>query len=529
MDPSLDHLVEFAVVTATLCLLLVSFFVEQTARRRRSVEWAFYVLGLISVASFFNFGLGEVRRQGRHVHYHEQFHFYLGSKYLPEVRYDGLYDATLVAAKESHWPEQPHLRRRDLSEFRMVSDLLPAERRDEIRERFSPERWRQFRRDASLFFLHHRPGAYVKDHGNTGSPAWAMVAGWFTRSLEWGPTSAFVLGCLDLILLLLLFATVGWIFGARVAALTAIVGLSVPLVYTYLGGSILRMDWIFALGMSVCLFERGSYRGAGIFLGYAIASKPFAAVVVVPLGFRLLADAIRERQVDRGRLRYVGYAILGLVLAVLLSSLYFGDAKLWDDYAERVTKTFHADYYRNNHSLRDVFLQVVHEPASALDPLPESVATRDPTVSVQDVRGGLLAAQLLCIAALGIVAIRNPVRVAFALGPLALFVLLVTNRYYWQVWMISAVALAPTYRRDWRHAAFLGGILVWLAAGHGLRFSSLGLDREFGGYFGSFNLTLLGAAVVGLEAISWCRQGGSLLRVTQSSACGGSSAGRRRS
>jgi hypothetical protein len=506
MDPTLDHALELIVVGASLCVLLVSFFFERTAAPWKLFAWIFGTLALLSVANFFNFGFGEIRRGGRPVHRHEQFHFFLGSKYLTEVRYDGLYDAALIAANEERQLRRSGVRRRDLSAYKIVSGPIPEARRAEIRGRFTEERWRDFRRDANVFFTWQPPGAYVKDHGNTGSPAWAMLAGSFTRNFDYDPASALLFASLDTILLSILFGTVWWTFGGRVLALTMIVGLSVPLVHTYLGGSIMRMDWIVALGLSVCLFEKRHYRTAGLLLGYAVASKLLAGIMVLPLGLWLVADAIRARRVDRGHLRYVVFAVLGLAVFVALSAAYFADADLWQDYAHRALRTYEAKYYPNNHSFRDVFLEAAHRPRSLWNPLPRSPAARDPDVFIGDLRGRFVAAQILLLAALGIVAIRNPVRVAFALGPLALFVLLVTNRYYWQVWTIAALALAPTHRRDWRHTAFLTAILCWSGCGHLLRFSSLELDVLAGGYFGSFNLAVLGASVIAFELIAWRRQ-----------------------
>jgi uncharacterized membrane protein len=388
----------------------------------------------------------------------------------------------------------------------MVEGLIPPGREAEIRERFTPERWQEFRRDTNYLVSGKTRGSYFKDHGNTGSPAWAMTASLFTENLPYNRASAHVFGSLDMLLLLILFVTVWRTFGERVLALTMIVGMSVPLVYTYLGGSILRMDWIFALGMSVCFFEQRRFRTAGVFLGYAVAAKLLAGVMVLPLGLRLLAEAIGERRVNRDHLRYVVFAVAGLVAFVLLAALYFTDMQLWPDYFERMLKTFRAKYYAHNHSFRDVFLQLVHHPWEAWKPLPESVAARDPDVFIQDVRGSFVVAQIVLFAGLCIVAVRNPVRVAFALGPLALFVLLVTNRYYWQVWMISALALAPTYRQDWRHTAFLAGIFCWLGAGHLLKLSSLDLDWKLGGYLGSYGLSWIGAALLCVELISWHRR-----------------------
>jgi hypothetical protein len=331
-----------------------------------------------------------------------------------------------------------------------------------------------------------------------------MVAGLFTNTIPLSKASTRVFGSLDLLLLLILFVTVRHTFGQRAMALTMIVGLSVPLVYRLLGGSILRMDWLFALGMSLCLFGKRRFRTAGVFLGYAVASKVLAAAMVAPLGLLFLVRAVHERHVDRDQLRYVLFAVIGLGSFVALSALYFADFELWRDYAARIYETSQEGYYPRQHSFRDLFLQAVHSPTSAWEPIPREIASADRTVAIDQVRGGFVAAQILLIGGLMFVATRSPVRVAFALGPLLVFVLLVSNRYYWQMWMISAIALAPTYRRDWRHAAFLVAIVVWLGVGHVAVLAWLYRPRA--AHFGSFGLFWVGAAVVGLEVVSWYRQ-----------------------
>jgi hypothetical protein len=40
------------------------------------------------------------RRMGTPVHYRDAFHYFMGAKYLPELGYTRLYDATLVAGRE---------------------------------------------------------------------------------------------------------------------------------------------------------------------------------------------------------------------------------------------------------------------------------------------------------------------------------------------------------------------------------------------------------------------------------------------
>jgi hypothetical protein len=90
------------------------------------------------------------------------------------------------------------------------------------------------------------------------------------------------------------------------------------------------------------------------------------------------------------------------------------------------------------------------------------------------------------------------------LGPLAVFVLLVTNRYYWQMWLISAIVLAPTYVESRRHMTFLMAIVAWLVAEHAIELTAHAVWK--GGYFGSYLLFWLCVLLVGLESVSWYRE-----------------------
>jgi hypothetical protein len=492
MRPLIDHTLELVALGAFLCVLLASVFAERTARQRKVVTWILLGLAALSVGNFYNF-------KSVQIHDWEQFHFYLGSKYLNEVRYDRIYEAAILAATDDGYLRDRRVTFREPMTFRMYRMPLPKAREVATRGRFTPERWQEFRRDVRSIF--HT--AYLNDHGNTGSPSWAMAAGLVTRSLPYNRASARVFANLDTLALLILFVTVWRTFGARAMALTMMVGLSVPLVYARLGGSILRMDWLCTLGMSVCFFEKRHFRTAGMLRGYAVSAKVLAGVMVLPFGIRFVVRTIRDRTIDRDHLRYVLFSVMGLGLFVVLSVAYFGDIELWQDYLRRLATTFQENYYYNQHSFRDLFLQAVHRPESVWHPLPEVVASADRSIVIDDVRGRFVAAQIVLLAALGFVAVRNPVRVAFALGPLAVFVVLVTNRYYWQMWMISALILAPTYRKDWRHAAFMVAIVAWLGAAHAVELTSFG--PKMGGYFGSYGLFWLGAALLSLELILWYR------------------------
>lgn len=498
MGKSLENVPELIVVVAALVLVLASFSLEGSAAKRGRVSASFVLLGLLSAACFINFGA--FRGRGVTVHEHEQFHFWLGSKYLPELRYDAIYEAVILASGEASQLRGGDLRYRDPLTFAWKTLPISPQREAEIRGRFTPRRWLAFQQDARRLW---KP-KYLDDHGNTGSPAWAMTAGLFTRFLPLTSKTQAWLGFLDLALLALLFAAVGLTLGPRVAGLAMVCSFTVPLVFTYLNGSILRMDWLVALGVSVCLFEKRQFRTAGVFLGYAVASKLLAAVMVLPLGLRIAVETVRRRRPDPDQLRYVVFALGGLALFVLLSAAFFGDFALWPDYARRMLATLHEKYYMRNHSLRDLFLQVYHMPGGAWHPLPDRLAAVQPSVFIGQVRGAFLVTQLTLLGGLVFVACRNPPRFALALGPLAVFLLLVSNRYYWQMWLISAIALVPAYRKEWRSMALLVAILAWIGS---MQFVSLTLlDVPRGGYFGSYGLLLICAGLMIAELYTWIRQ-----------------------
>jgi hypothetical protein len=100
-----------------------------------------WVLALVAVAAYYNFG---GFHQPGWIHHWEQFHYQLGSKYFPELGYDGLYAASLTAQTESR-PDvdlQPWARDLRTNRVELTQEILAHGR--EVKERFTPARWREF-------------------------------------------------------------------------------------------------------------------------------------------------------------------------------------------------------------------------------------------------------------------------------------------------------------------------------------------------------------------------------------------------
>jgi hypothetical protein len=85
--------------------------------RRRDVVLA--SLTALGAAGYINFGAFHTDRSWLHIY--DQYHHVIGSKYFPEVGYDGLYAATLLAYQENDPAFVPPARVRDLSTREKVS------------------------------------------------------------------------------------------------------------------------------------------------------------------------------------------------------------------------------------------------------------------------------------------------------------------------------------------------------------------------------------------------------------------------
>ncbi|MBU1896477.1 hypothetical protein KKB55_01750 [Myxococcota bacterium] len=526
MNIFIAAILKIVLLEAFIALLWVTFFFDRTPKTRRALSVGFITLGLLSALAYFNFGFLRGEREAL-IHAHEQFHFVLGSKYLHEVRYDGLYEAADLVLREQRGQGAREIR--DPMTFRLKApDPVP-----EVRARFSDARWAGFTEDVAFYLQGARrlggacqqapptcppdqicregrcaPGPWqvsarvMSDHGNTGSPAWAMIASLFTRSVTLTPQIARLFGGLDVILMVILFLTIGLTFGPRVAGIAALFTLLPLHAYDWLGGSLLRLDWLFAAGLSVSLYHQKRYRLAGLLLGYAVITKLFVGLMALGLGIHFIAEAMRARRIERGHAELVGFALLGVGLAVGLSAGYYGGLRIWDDYIQRILVTFHEKYYNSQYSLRDVALQLQHQGWRALlNPAPSAplaIAAARPEIHARDfilglslLRGGFALGIIIWIARA-----RDGVQ-AFGAGVLLIYIALITNIYYWQMFGLLALGLARAPLR-WGNLLGLTGLALLLMAEY--LFVHLAGLRHALGYFGSY-LLALGLALLTLTQL----------------------------
>ena len=163
----------FRLARLLLLVLLATVFLLLARGRPVSRRLRLLVLALLAVAAlgFVNFGFFHPGRG--HVHYWDAFHYFMGAKYLPELGYTRLYEATYVAGRElGAFDYVTHLR--DLETY-TLRDAISIDR-SAVRSRFRPERWEAFKRDLTYWGPHiNEWRGLLQDHGYNDPPPRALL------------------------------------------------------------------------------------------------------------------------------------------------------------------------------------------------------------------------------------------------------------------------------------------------------------------------------------------------------------------
>ncbi|MBK7858893.1 MAG: hypothetical protein IPJ65_09800 [Archangiaceae bacterium] len=492
MNHFISGIIKIIILEAQVGLLLVDALTKGQFERHKKL--AFLLLSASMVLAWTNFG--QLNGTGlRLVHHHEQFHFYLGAKYQAEVGWFDLYRAAAIADSETTRALRiDKLRDNETFELEPISKAF--EDRDRIVGRFGP-RWEDFKRDWVLLMTppnqaeldaceatkcndvgtlldcrarceqdrnnqvaqwRGRFNAILQDHGNSNSPAWAVIAHPIAMLVPWSPNGQALLGWLDMALMALLWWYVFKTFDWKVTAIALLMWATPPLVFPYLAGSFLRWDWLFALGMTVCMMKREKWLYAGLFFGFAVATKLFPIWFGVALALRAGVTCWRDKKLHAKYRQMVAGTLISGVASVVLAALMFGGFWVWSDYKRRIDAAVHERFYNNQYSLKTVYLQISESSAGELAThwlFPAEMKQQRTDVDIADHQVGFKLFQLLFTFAILLLVLRTDEIGAFTLGPMLVFTWLTVNMYYWNMFGLMALGLA---RREGQKPA-LGALM----------------------------------------------------------------------
>ena len=256
------------------------------------------------------------------IHGWDTFHYFIGSKYFKELHYERLYECVAMADAE-----EPPLRRR--VELRKLTNLRTnvVETTDDIlahpercKAHFTPARWEAFRQDLRYFRTLENPRRWddaQTDHGFNGTPVWNILgtapdqpraAG---QSPDRGRSRQHRCRVAD-------HHDGTAVVGLRLArgdrgADRVCHQLSVALVLDR--RIYLRWDWLFWMGVGVCMMKKERLFWAGAAIMYAALLRIFPGFLFVAPLIALLVHYVKTRAWDRRFVRlFMGAAVAFAVL-----------------------------------------------------------------------------------------------------------------------------------------------------------------------------------------------------------------------
>ena len=308
-------------------------------RRHRQLQDALLLgLGLAAGLGWWNFSAFNHPGFG---HPSDTFHYYVGSKYFPELGYQRLYLCTAVADAEAGLRSQVEARSlRDLASNQLVSAAIATQHPETCTARFSPERWAAFAHDIGWFRSRvpaRRWQAMQTDHGYNATPLWTALGGGLANRVPASDASILALRLIDPLLLAALWLAVTLCFGWRAACVAALYwGTNYPAQYGWTGGSFLRQGWLAASVLALCALRRGRPATAGALLAVATGLRIFPIFILAALGIQALVAMFRAGRVGLAPAhRRLAAGALAAGGALFAFSLLSGDgARAWSAFIE---------------------------------------------------------------------------------------------------------------------------------------------------------------------------------------------------
>jgi hypothetical protein len=329
----------FAALESAFAVRRLSGAARQIARR--VLMGVLAVSAVFAVATYVDFG---IFRYDTYLNEWDFYHYYVGTKYAPELGYTHLYGATLLADAETGLRyRNPQGEIRDLATAQIRDVRSVAAEAGRYRQRFSEARWREFVADIAWFKVQlpeKRWSLVLADHGYNGTPAWSfVVGGLLTRHLSVRePVGRWLMLFLDPLLLLATVAVVGWAFGVRTALLMVLfIGTHYLMSWGHLKGALLRTDFAMCSVLAVCFVKKARYELAGVFLGWAVLSRVFPAFLLVGPVVLLVSELVRSRQLNRPLFRLLFASATTMAVVVLASCAYFGGTAIWHEWSSKIS------------------------------------------------------------------------------------------------------------------------------------------------------------------------------------------------
>jgi len=359
-----------ALVALLAIIILVSMNLPYKIKLNQKLGISFLaLLALISVGVYYHFGHLQFRNvkseRQTMVHLWDMRVYFPVAKYFEELHFNGLYLACLQAYLDDHpnttETELSQVRLRNLNNNEIDRGIDVVTDAQNIKSRFTPERWKEFRHDMRWFEEAMGSNDYLgsmTDHGGNATPVWMLGAHYLFKKSKDIEKTLSLTALLDPLLLLFLFVVIGRTFGL-VPMFVCMIVFGCTDYYRFgsnLAGSTLRQDWLVAMGLGVCALRTKKHFLGGILIAYSALIRAFPATAVFFLGAPLLWELpdLSSSKKIRPFLKTALGVLVCVSLLFTLTSLKFSYKNSWQVWFQKIT--LHADKPNVNHlGFRNLF------------------------------------------------------------------------------------------------------------------------------------------------------------------------------
>jgi hypothetical protein len=303
--------------------LLFSIARRMGARGRRGIYIAFVMLAALSWTQFGKFNGGDP------LHTWDAFHYFMGTKYFPEVGYFDLYRCGAAAEREAgHGDPLDTMLIRDVENNRLYPGDWTRTPAGRCRASFSKARWTAFKADLGKFrslFVGHTLAEAFSDHGFNATPlnvVWLRV---WTHDLTVTTPHLIGLAQLDSVALAATVAVLWWGFGALPGVVAALfLGMGGFWSYHWVGGCIGRHTWLFFCALGFAFLAKNRPFSGGVALTLAGLLRLFPLVFVGAVGLGAIVQAIRYRRLETWARRFLAGTAVTFALGTAIPGAAVG-------------------------------------------------------------------------------------------------------------------------------------------------------------------------------------------------------------
>jgi len=404
------------------------------------------------------------------------YHYYVGSKYFPELGYFDLYAATLYA--DDLWQERKrNAPREETWEYSRVLDFRQITRTRDLRKNvqvsrkaataafdpsvISPARLDELGRDTRFLRRFLGPDSWQKvfwDHGYNPTPVWTIVGTPLANLIPTDHWSFRLITNSDLPLYAGIAILLWWAFGLRYASIGVLWMFAVHFDHLRVTGGFLQYDWLFASVLAVCAWKKRRFALAGVALSWAAMTRVFPGFMAAPVALAMGRDLWRHRgpwirRTERGHVRFMTGLVLGSALLFALSFVSAERLDAWPDWVHKIAD--HSETHPLSYLRVGVGRLALHRPVEGNfwaaykgtdpGPLEESLPRRH-------------WIQLACLPLLLAALWKRRVLDGMILMLFGVFLAVTLSRYYASIWILLPLAGAGVER----HRFSLPG--AWSAA-----------------------------------------------------------------